>query len=139
MRPVYLCAKLRQTAGSITPKVKQEGTFLLVGECETTMFYEVREENGKFNLYFNKKKGFKFKKSFSDRDWIETFVERYLWHCCLPCKERGWVYKTRGSGGLCGGGGKGRPPAGSIVRCPECRTEHIVSYNGWRIRLTLNS
>lgn len=118
------------------------------------MLYQIKEENGKFKLFFSKKTGPKFKKAFPFRlylqgEWVERraqvrqgveqFVERYLRQCCAQCKERGWVYKTRGSGGTHGGGashGKGnrggphwgKPPAGTIVFCPECRARHVIGY-----------
>lgn len=105
------------------------------------MLYEILEENGKFKLFFKKKKGLKFKKAFahSKRESIEHFAESYLRHCCLRCKERGWVYKTRGSRGVHGGGTRhgrgnrglphwGKPPVGSIVSCPECWANHLVEY-----------
>jgi len=87
---------IKITSRSITAQVKQEGTFLVVGASETAMLYEIKEENGKFNLYFSKKKGLKFKKSFDELRWAEWFVERYLAHCCISCQQRGWVYKARG-------------------------------------------
>ncbi|QDU11373.1 hypothetical protein [Gimesia aquarii] len=101
------------------------------------MLYEIREENGSFKLFVSKKKGLKFKKSFSKRDSAEWFIKTYLSHCCLICQEQGWVYKTRCSGGLRGGGSKhgrgwngmphwGNPPIGTIVACPECRAKHQV-------------
>jgi len=105
------------------------------------MLYEIKEENGKFKLFFRKKKGLKFKKSFTHnkREWVEHFVESYLRHCCLHCKERGWVYKIRGSGGIYGGGARhgkgnrglphwGNPPAGTVVFCAECRAKYLVEY-----------
>lgn len=132
---------MRTTSRSITAQVKKEGTFLNVGESETAMLYEIREVNGKFKLFFHKKNGLKFKKSFvlHKREWVENDAEAYLRLCCLRCKERGWVYKTRGSGGIHGGGashGKGNrglphwgsPATGSQAFCPECRAKHIVGY-----------
>ncbi|QEG16863.1 hypothetical protein GmarT_27320 [Gimesia maris] len=116
----------------------QAGSNLLyVGESETALLYEIREEDGWFKLFLNKKNGLKFKKAFSERRSAEWFVKRYLTHCCL---EQNRVYKTVGSGGLSGGGSmhgrgwngvphSGRPPAGTIVVCPECRAKHQVSYN----------
>lgn len=118
------------------------------------MLYEIKEVEGKFQLYFRKKAGFKFKKSFPYRRWsgtewverrdetrqeIEYFVHRYLRHCCVRCREQGWVYKTRSSGGIYGGGAShgngsrglphhGKPAAGSIVVCPECRSRHELAY-----------
>lgn len=53
-----------EASWSITTQVKQEGTFLNVGESETAMLYEIREEGSKLKLFFQKKNGLKFKKSF---------------------------------------------------------------------------
>jgi len=52
-----------QRRGASTAQVKQEGTFLNVGEPETAMLYQIKEENGKFQLFFSKKTGPKFKKT----------------------------------------------------------------------------
>ncbi|WP_417378365.1 hypothetical protein [Gimesia sp.] len=104
------------------------------------MLYEIREENGWFKLFLRKKNGLKFKKAFSEQRSAEWFIKSYLTHCCLVCLDRDWVYKTVGSGGLRGGGSMhgrgwngvphfGKPPAGTVVACPECRAEHQVSYN----------
>ncbi len=115
------------------------------------MLYEIQEDNGKFKHFFNKKTGLKFKKAFTstEREAVELFAERYLSHCCFSCKERGWVYKTRGSGGLCGGGARhgkgnrgsqryGKPASGTILRCPECRTTHQIQYDRGHVVLNLH-
>ncbi|PQV65019.1 hypothetical protein B1R32_10226 [Abditibacterium utsteinense] len=104
------------------------------------MLYEIKEENGRFNLYLSKKKGLRFKKSFTELQSAEWFIERYSAHCCLICQQHGWVYKTRNSGGLHRGGSKGSRPwivplLNSIVICPECRAEHLVKYEEWRLFL----
>ena len=67
------------------------------------------------------------------------FIELYLRHCCLKCRQRRWIYNNRGSGGLHGGGSnrgpmnRGRPPSGSLVLCPECQAKHEIKYDDWRI------
>jgi hypothetical protein len=104
------------------------------------VLYEIREEDGKFDLYFRKKKGLKFKKSFNDLQEAEWYLERYLAHCCISCLQRGWVYKVRKSGGLRKGGSRGSRPwivprVDSTVACPECRAEHRVQYSGWKLFL----
>lgn len=134
------CATIGNNVAEHTAQVKQEGTFLVVGESETAMLYEIKEENGKFNLYLNKKKGFKFKKSFDGLDEAEWFIERYLAHSCVSCKAKGWVYKARSSGGLHRGGSRGHRPwivpvVDSVVTCPECSAEHYVRYDDWRLFL----
>ena len=105
------------------------------------MFYDIREKDGRFNLFLAKKNGMKFKKSFSNHDYAVHFVDLYLRLCCLTCKQKGLVYKTRGTGGMYGGGNRrntlrGRAPVGSVVVCPECRATHLVEYErrefqGW--------
>lgn len=99
------------------------------------MLYEVREANGRIKLFFSKKKGFKFKKQwekrFFDRGSVDCFVQEYLGHCCLACKQKGWVYKTRLPKPLRSslkGGGKGVPPLGTLTTCPECGTQHRVQH-----------
>jgi len=118
---------IEEASWSITTQVKQEGTFLNVGESETAMLYEIREEGGKLKLFFQKKNGLKFRKSFVShkREWVESFAERYLGLCCLRCKERGWVYKTRRSGGVYGGGarhGKGEARRTGATRLQEAKS-----------------
>ncbi|CAG0937658.1 hypothetical protein TFLX_06607 [Thermoflexales bacterium] len=103
------------------------------------MLYEIREKNGRFNLFLRKKNGMKFKKSFSDRQHAERFVKDYLRLCCVVCKQKGLVYKTRGTGGMYGGGNRrntarGRAPAGSVVVCPECRAKHLVEYESREVQ-----
>jgi hypothetical protein len=97
------------------------------------MLYEIKEKDCRFNLFLSKKNGMKFKKSFAKQQYAEWFVEDYLRLCCLACRQKGLVYKTCGMGGMCGGGNRrnsarGRAPAGSVVVCPECRTQHLVQY-----------
>jgi hypothetical protein len=104
------------------------------------MLYQVKEENGKFNLYLSKKKGLRFKKSFDELWLAKWFIERYLAHCCVSCKQNGWVYKARNSGGLHRGGSRGDRPwivplVNSVVMCPECRAEHYVQYEDWKLFL----
>ena len=108
------------------------------------MLYEIREKNGRFLLFLSKKSGVKYKKSFHDHRSAEWFVEAYARLCCLACKQKGWLYKTRGTGGMYGGGNRrnskmGRACVGSIVFCPECRTEYIVQYESHWLKLTAKS
>ncbi len=105
------------------------------------MFYEIREKNGRFLLFLNKKNGFKYKRSFPDHESAEWYVKAYLPLCCLACKQKGWLYKVRGTGGMYGGGNRrnskrGQAQDGSVVSCPECRAKHVVKYKdrevqGW--------
>ena len=104
------------------------------------MLYEVREANGKVKLLFSKKKGLKFKKQwekrFFDRGSVDYFVEEYLCHCCLACRQKGWVYKTRLPKSLRSslrGGGKGVPPVDTLTSCPECQTRHRVQHEDYEI------
>jgi rubredoxin len=104
------------------------------------MHCKITEEKGKFKVFFNKKQGFKFKKSFPSSDGvslririktIEYFIEECLRFCCLACKQNGWVYKTQLPKPLRSslkGGGKGLPPISTLTTCPECKMEHRVQH-----------
>lgn len=103
------------------------------------MLYQIYKNNNRYQLFLAKKTGFTFKKSFSHLDGIDWFLESYLRHACLDCLQKGFVYKTRYSGGLHGGYNKrgigGKPKEGNLVYCPECRTEFVITYDGWKLRL----
>ena len=97
------------------------------------MLYEIRERTGKrpFRLFLKKKKGLKFKQSFHSLEYANWFIETHLRHCCLSCKENGWVYKTqlpKPFRSSLKGGTKRFPVVGVITICPECRTQHRVQH-----------
>ncbi len=100
------------------------------------MLYEIREAHGKSKVYFSKKKGLKFKKSFSQRESAEYFAEEYLCYCCLACRQNGWVYKTQMPEPFRSsvrGGARDFPPVGTVTTCPECRSKHSVQHEDVRI------
>ena len=101
------------------------------------MLYEIREEEGKrpFKLFFKKKKGLKFKKAFVSQQVAEWFIDNYLRHACLCCKQRGWVYKVQLPETFRGRLNSGRrryPPTGIIAICPECKSPHQVQHESVR-------
>ena len=132
MRAAWLrVLQLKTTSRRITAKVKRHIPH--VGESENAMLYEIRQQTGKvpFKLYFKKKKGFKFKKSFRSPEDANWFIESYLRRCCLNCKQNGCVYKTRntnGSHGRIRQVAMSLLAAGSTVVCPQCRSTYIVQY-----------
>ena len=93
----------------------------------TSRFYEVRENEDRFDLYFKKKKGMKFKKRFDTKYNAEEFAILYLRHCCLACQQRGLVYKVKRLGHIAGGRSSNRKSTQNhAVFCPECHTEHGI-------------
>jgi hypothetical protein len=89
------------------------------------MLYEIREVEGKFHLYLRRKRGFKFKKRFSEHEYAERFAQHYITFSCLTCKEGGSVYQVKRPYQR-----RNMPPGfkiiGSIVVCPECRAQFHV-------------